>query len=71
LAAEAGGGDAAGSLVLVGEVLVILGAVLMSVGMIGVTIDAVRLIPAVIHRPLARRDVVRTVRVGEGSEAGA
>ncbi len=64
-------GGLAGSLVLMGEVLVLLGAVLMTLGMIGVAVDTFRLLPAVIHRPLARRDVVRAVGVPEGGKAGA
>ncbi|HZW10661.1 MAG TPA: hypothetical protein VFF69_12225 [Phycisphaerales bacterium] len=69
LVAPAWGGGAAGSLVLVGEVLVLLGAVLMTLGIVGVAIDVYRVLPSVIHRPLARRDVVTPVTPREGADA--
>lgn len=51
-------GSWGGSLVLVGEVLVGLGATLLTLGMIGIVIDTLRLAPAVLQRPLALGDVV-------------
>lgn len=59
------GDVAGGALVLGAEVLVGLGAVLLTLGMVGIMVDTWRIIPAVLHRPLAMRDLV-----GEPGRAG-
>lgn len=51
-------GNWSGEISLAGEVLVGLGALLLTLAMIGITIDTFRLLPAVLHRPLALADVV-------------
>lgn len=50
---------ARGTLLLLGEVLVAMGAALMTVGLFGILIDTVRLLPSVLRRPLGYRDVLR------------
>lgn len=50
--------DWGGTVALVGEVLVGLGALLLTLGMVGITIDTFRIIPAVLQRPLAMTDLV-------------
>lgn len=70
LLAGMAGTAAAGTMVLLGEVLVMLGSALMSLGVIGLSVDTFRLLPAVIHRPLARRDVVGPVHAPERGGVG-
>jgi hypothetical protein len=57
----AGAGDWGGAMVLVGEVLVGVGAVMLTLAVVGIVVDTVRLTPAILQRPLAMWDVV-----GEG-----
>ena len=57
LAAQSAGGWA-GSLVLFAEVLVGLGAVLLTLGMVGIVLDTLRLTPAILQRPLAMSDLL-------------
>jgi hypothetical protein len=63
------GGGATGSLVLLGEAFVLLGAVLMTLGVAGVAIDVCRVLPAVLHRPLTRGDVVSPVTAPKQADA--
>ncbi|MCC7388677.1 MAG: hypothetical protein IT431_07895 [Phycisphaerales bacterium] len=57
LAAPLAGGWG-GQVALAGEMLVGLGALLLTLAMIGITIDTFRVIPAVLQRPLAMADLV-------------
>lgn len=51
-------GDWGATLALFAEVFVGLGMVLLALGLSGVAIDTVRLLPAVLHRPLTMSDIV-------------
>jgi len=51
-------GDWGGAMVLIGEVLVGVGAVLLTLGMAGIVVDTLRLTPAILQRPLAITDVL-------------
>ena len=51
-------GDRGATLALFAEVFVGLGMVLLALGLSGVAIDTVRLLPAVLQRPLTMSDLV-------------
>ncbi|MBK7404754.1 MAG: hypothetical protein IPJ41_08995 [Phycisphaerales bacterium] len=65
LAAPLLGRVAGGAVVLAAEGLVGLGALLMTLGMVGIALDTWRVIPAVLHRPLGMGDLI-----GGGARGG-